>query len=318
MRIREFEDTLQDYEALAHIMNTVWREPLYTVSDLRQWDEERPSKLVHHRYLAQIAGQVVAYGSFGQEERFYHPQRFWMHLDVLPDQRQQGIGTMLFEHMLAILQSEYGANELHTSTTESRRDSLRFLKKRGFEENKRDPKSRLEVTNFDWNRFYGLETQIAAMGIQIRALSDLMQDDANALYKVYELHQLLVSEVPAPAEHTRVTFESWQEGYLSNPYFIPDANFMALHKAAYIGLTSLWGELASDRLYVGMTGVMQTYRRKGIATALKLRSVAFAQAQGTRLLMTSNNSDNPMYQLNLRLGFQTYDTVIKLIRTLSL
>src|SRR5690606_40694043 len=56
--------------------------------------------------------------------------------------------------------------ELHTSTTESRRDSLRFLKKRGFEENKRDPKSRLEVTNFDWNRFYGLETQIAAMGIR--------------------------------------------------------------------------------------------------------------------------------------------------------
>jgi GNAT superfamily N-acetyltransferase len=318
MRIREFEDTLQDYEALAHIMNTVWREPIYTVDDLRQWDEERPSKLVHHRYLAEIADQVVAYGSFGHEERFYHPQRFWMRLDVLPDQCQQGIGTKLFEHMLAILQSEYDAHELHTITTESRRDSIRFLKKRGFQEDKRDPKSRLDVANFDWTRFRGLETQIAAMGIEIKVLRDLMQDDVNALYKVYELHQLLVSEVPAPAEHTRVAFESWQEGYLSNPYFIPEANFMALHDAVYIGLTSLWGELSSDTLYVGMTGVMRAHRRKGIATALKLQAVAFAQAQGIRLLMTSNNSDNPMYQLNLKLGFQTYDTQVKLVKRLSL
>jgi hypothetical protein len=32
--------------------------------------------------------------------------------------------------------------------------------------------------------------------------------------------------------------------------------------------------------------------------------------------MTSNNSENPMYRLNLKLGFQTYDTEIKLMKKL--
>jgi GNAT superfamily N-acetyltransferase len=106
MRIREFEDTPQDYEALVRIRNTVWHEPTYTVDDLRRLDEERPSNLVHRRFLAEIADQVVGYGSFEQHQKFPHPQHFWMRLDVLPDQRQQGIGTQLYEHMLAMLQSE--------------------------------------------------------------------------------------------------------------------------------------------------------------------------------------------------------------------
>jgi hypothetical protein len=91
---------------------------------------------------------------------------------------------------------------------------------------------------------------------------------------------------------------------------------MALDDSAYVGLSSLWGALSSDRLYTGMTGVKRPYRRKGIATALKLRTIAYAQAHDIRFLMTSNNSENPMYQLNLRLGFQTYDVEIKLVKKL--
>jgi GNAT superfamily N-acetyltransferase len=319
LRIREFEDTPQDYESLAHIMNTVWHERSFTADELRQWDEERPPKLVHQRFLAEIADRAVGYGSFEHHEKFYHPQHFWMRLDVLPEQRQQGIGTQLYDHMLVMLQLEYDANELHTITTESRGYSIRFLNKHGFQEDKHDPKSHLNVANFDWTPFSRLAAQIAETGIEIKVLSDLMQEDVDALHKVYELHQLLVSEVPEPAEHTRVEFASWLEGYSStNPYFIPEANFMALHGTAYIGLTSLWGTLSSDRLYTGMTGVKRAYRRKGIATALKLRTVSFAQTHGTRLLMTSNNSENPMYQLNLKLGFETYDTEVKLVKPMSL
>jgi GNAT superfamily N-acetyltransferase len=318
MRIREFADTPQDYAALVHILNTVWPEPAYTVNDLRQQDQERPTKLVHHRYFAEIAGQVIGYGSVEHHEKFYYPQHFWTRLDVLPDWRQQGIGTQLYDHMLARLQSAYNARELHTITTESRDDSLRFLNNCGFRSDKRDPKSRLDVANLDWTRFHGLEAQIAASDVEIKVLSDLMEEDSDALYKVYQLHQPLVNEVPEPAEHTRVDFLSWQEGYSSsNPYFIPEANFMALHGTAYIGLASLWGDASSDTLYTGMTGVKQAYRRQGIATALKLRTITFAQANDILRIMTQNNSENPMYQLNLKLGFQTYDTEIKLVKTIQ-
>lgn len=345
IQIREFQNTPQDYEDLAHIINTVWPESTHTVAELREWDEERLPQFVHRRFTGEMDDRVVGYGSFEQNPKFYHPQRFWIRLDVLPDRRQQRVGGQLYEHILMLLRSEYRAKELHTVTTESRAESIRFLTKRGFQISQRDPKSRLDVASFDRERLHALDAKIATAGVKIKALSDLMQEDVDALHQVYELHQTLVNDVPEPAGHTRVDFDSWCEGYSSaNPYFIPEANFIALYRgcdenmvfspalpekeklcshtelstdrAEYIGLTSLWGELSSNRLYTGMTGVKRAYRRKGIATALKLRAISYAQAHGTRLLMTSNNSENPMYLLNLKLGFQPYDVEIKLVKNL--
>lgn len=315
MQIREFEHTPEDYNAIAYVLNTVWREPIYTADDLRRDDEEYPSHLVYRRFVTEVDAQIVAFGSFSHNERFYHQRRFWVHLDVLPNWRQRSIGTQLYNHMLAMMQAEYEANELHAETTDSRDHSVRFLKKHGFQEDKREPKSRLDLAKFDWVRFQELDAKIAAMGIEIRALSDLMQDDPKALYKVYELHQMLVQDVPDPAPRIKIEYDSWKDGYSStNPYYLPEANFMGLHDGTYIGLTSLWGLRTDEKLYTGMSGVKHKYRRNGLATALKLRAIAFAQTQGTRTLITSNNSANPMLQLNLKLGFEIYDAQLKFVR----
>ena len=53
-----------------------------------------------------------------------------------------------------------------------------------------------------------------------------------------------------------------------------------------------------------MTGVLRTYRRMRIATALKVRTIEFAQTYGAQWIETSNEENNPMLQLNLRVGFQ--------------
>ena len=114
MQIREFEHTSEDYNAVVHVMNTVWRESIYTADDLRRDDQERPPQLVHRRFVAEVDEQIVGFGSFAHNEKSYHRQRFWVHLDVLPDWRQRGIGTQLYDNLLAIMQAEYSANELHT------------------------------------------------------------------------------------------------------------------------------------------------------------------------------------------------------------
>ncbi|MBV7337409.1 GNAT family N-acetyltransferase [Chloroflexi bacterium TSY] len=215
IQIRDFQDTPQDYELLAQIINTVWGEPTHSADELREWDEERLPKFAHRRFFAAVDDRIVGYGSFEHNPKFYHPQRFWMHLDVFSDARQQGVGGQLYEHMMALLQSDYNAHEVHTITTESRADSIRFLNERGFRESTRDPKSQLNVVSFDGGRFDKPYVSITAMGIEIKVLSDLMQEDAGALYQVYELHQMLVNDVPEPAEHTRVDFDSWLEGYSS-------------------------------------------------------------------------------------------------------
>ncbi len=59
----------------------------------------------------------------------------------------------------------------------------------------------------------------------------------------------------------------------------------------------------SPVLHTGMTGVLRSHRRQGLATALKVHAIQFAKAYGAKAINTSNEEHNPMFQLNLALGF---------------
>ena len=70
-------------------------------------------------------------------------------------------------------------------------------------------------------------------------------------------------------------------------------------------MTGFWISLAEPaKLYTGLTGVLRSHRRRGIATALKVTALEMAKARGVRTLETDNEENNPMYLLNVELGFE--------------
>jgi len=90
-----------------------------------------------------------------------------------------------------------------------------------------------------------------------------------------------------------------------NAAFIPEAFFVALDQGRYVGMSNLTNENDDPtRLATDYTGVLPSHRRRGIATALKLHCLEYAKANGVKMITTSNDSTNPMYQLNLELGFK--------------
>jgi RimJ/RimL family protein N-acetyltransferase len=57
-------------------------------------------------------------------------------------------------------------------------------------------------------------------------------------------------------------------------------------------------------LYQGITGPRREYRGRGLARALKLRTIEYARAQGKREIRTWNDTLNaPMLAINVKLGF---------------
>ena len=70
-------------------------------------------------------------------------------------------------------------------------------------------------------------------------------------------------------------------------------------------MSNLWRkEPTGKRFGAGLTGVVRAYRRPGIATALKVRTIEYARSVGAETIVTSNEENNPMYTLNLKLGFE--------------
>jgi GNAT superfamily N-acetyltransferase len=78
-----------------------------------------------------------------------------------------------------------------------------------------------------------------------------------------------------------------------------------LDNGRYVGQSDLANENQDrEHLGTGYTGVHPDYRRRGIATVLKARCIQCAQELGVKTIATGNDSANPMYQLNLQLGFK--------------
>ncbi|HYN89501.1 MAG TPA: GNAT family N-acetyltransferase, partial [Ardenticatenaceae bacterium] len=70
------------------------------------------------------------------------------------------------------------------------------------------------------------------------------------------------------------------------------------------------------QFHTGVTTVRREYRRRHIATALKVRAIRFAREQGAREILTNNDAGNPMYQLNLKLGFEPQPSWVRVEKKL--
>ena len=74
----------------------------------------------------------------------------------------------------------------------------------------------------------------------------------------------------------------------------------------YIASTDLefYPKAEPQKAWTGSLGVLRKYRRKGIATALKIRAFQELLKKGINEVRTDNELNNPMYKINVALGFK--------------
>jgi hypothetical protein len=103
---------------------------------------------------------------------------------------------------------------------------------------------------------------------------------------------------------------------------LPDACFIAKRGDHYIGFSDLNQlEPIPKGITHGFTGVEREYRRKGVATALKLRAISYARERGFQTIRAFNSpSQVEMIALNEKLGFRRafcYGTVEKFVKDVA-
>jgi mycothiol synthase len=295
-----------DYAGFAKVVTDVWPDRDASLSALQHYDHAHANGFYFQRFVAEQHGQIIAYCECGEPADSYRPGKYFFELGVLPAWQGQGLGATLYNHLLTTLAQRPDAlTMLVCKTRENQPQAVSFLHKRGFEQVMRSHIATLAVTAFDRTPFAPLLPKIAASGIELWPLTKLAQRDPDWQRKIYELDWECTLDEPLPDTPTKPSFEHYAAEIFGNPDFLPAAWFIAVDGGRYVGMTAAnRNHRHPGQLNTFFTATVRSHRRRGLATALKLLQIDYAQANGYTRIITDNEEHNPMYQINLALGFQ--------------
>ncbi|MFQ5838425.1 MAG: GNAT family N-acetyltransferase [Thermoplasmata archaeon] len=303
IEIQDFQP--QHYEDILEIHNILFPDRGMSLEELRfddeSWDYEKYT--FKRRVAVNAADEVVAFGEYGHSPSVFHPQKFWLEINVHPKWQRCGIGTLLYDTLLGELRG-LGAIEVRSGAQESRPEAVRFLQKRGFVEKMRTWESALDLSRFDPSKFRRSLEPLE--GVEITTLAHERNDRSDLELRLYDLAKTLMKDVPLPGNYTPVSLELFRRWTLESPGTMPEGYFLAKVRDEYVGQCVLERQLGLEKtLHHGLTGVRREYRRRGIAMALKVRALAWAKGAGYATVRTWNDSKNQgMLAINERLGFE--------------
>lgn len=313
--LRDFERRRSDYSGIARVVTAVWPEDPTTARQLERQDGNRDPDLISGRIVAERDGRIIAFGVFGQTSVSPVRREFYLNVLVHPDHRRQGTGRAIYDHILSAV-SRHRPEILVADTRESQPDAVGFLDRRGFEIVQRRPVLRLDMKASDGARLRSGRTHNSGQEITVSALSDLMHAVPDWKRRCWELDWEIVQDIPSPDPPARATFEQYAQVF-EDPAFLRQSWFIALQGDEWVGMSVMETETATPgTFYTHVTGVRRGYRRRGIATALKLRGIEHVQASGGRFIETDNDENNPILGLNLALGFETGPAILEFRKTL--
>jgi GNAT superfamily N-acetyltransferase len=163
----------------------------------------------------------------------------------------------------------------------------------------------LDVQAFNPGLFAGAAERVADQGITFTDFATERAREPEALRAVYDLFLACSRDIPEIDPVTDVSFAHFVAQEIEDPSALPDGYLLAVDGGHYVGLSNLLASAEEPGvLYQGLTGVLPEYRGRGIATALKLLTVAYARDRGDREIRTWNNTRNrPMLRINEAMGF---------------
>ena len=308
-------DPATDFPRIAELRTLSERYPV--TPDELQEDEDRQiaGKMRRRSVAVDEEGRVV-----GHAFVVHYPSRptghFHVSLAVDPMLRNQGIGTSLYDDVLAFLR-EQGAALLYCEVREESPGSLLFAEKRGFSIRNRAIESALDLSTFDESRFAGLVEGVEATGIRFSSFADA-GNTPEARRKLYEINRIATIDDPASTGRTFVSFDNWLKTILGASDFQPEGQILALDGDRYVGLAAVNYDEERRTAESLLTGVDPTYRGRKIAHALKLLTVHFAQAHGATHITTENDSRNAaMLAINAKFGYKAQSACYGMVNNLA-
>ncbi len=254
------------------------------------------------RRLVSVDEKDAVTGYAGYVHEAHNPEGHyttWVIVDI--DYRRQGIGAALWDCLWKDLQ-EKGATRLDSDVRDSDAQSLVFAQKRGFTIDQHISSYELDLATFSEAPYLADITALEASGIRFCALADF-PDTLETRHKLFDLNS---SDMLENANTTNPwTYAIFEEFVLQAPWFRRAGQLLAVDGDQWVGMAAVGLHPETHSAYNEYTGVLRPYRRRKIATSLKVLAALYARKNGAQKLLTDSNLRNaPILAINRKLGYK--------------
>jgi len=273
-------------------------------------DKTRDPRCLLLRWVASTEGKTAGFAELTQPSESYSPLRFQFRICVLPEQAGQGLEEELLTTVISTFQSHRGTGLrcLLRSGQEAVEESLR---KSGFTPSMNFSERLLDLNSMNSSTLAGFLPEPS--GIEIVTFGDILSS-GNRDKAIFDLENQIKSDVPYP-EELGMKFDYFARAVLGNPGLVPDGSYVALDRDRLVGLCYLLRRDANPTAIIRLTGVLPTYRGRGIASHLKALMIRYARDAGFSSLFTrAEDGNGPINRLNEKLGFKIINTCVNWLR----
>ena len=307
IEIKKFKETNSEFEEVTRLYNLVSHDDKEHVDDLKESWAVNDKSLQRDRLLLYNGDIVLGYLGYAQGRNENH-RNCYFNIFLDPQYNGNGYRQLLYDRMLEEIKS-FDCNRLYADIYEHPNydQFKKLLLKNKYYVGLKIRESSLDLGLVDLAEYSSLLEKLDSKGIKFYDAKNEMKDFPNHYEKLEELGWEFGKDFPMPEgiEHTRQPFEQFMKFHKLFEEKRYGIEIVAVDGDKYVGSTDIHVLPKSDphKAWTGSLGVLREYRRQGIATALKVKAFDKLKEKGVKQVRTDNEENNPMYKINVALGF---------------
>jgi len=303
--IINFDSSDEHFALLVSLQDVLWPYPWKkweSVEMCRYHAELIPAKCKAHLDFIRHEGNVIGWGATHHNLWAFDPNLLDSTLTIPQEDKYLDCAQQYLE-----LQIET-ARKMKVKVFRAWSDSgsnwfKNFYTKNGFEISLLEYISELNLDKFFIDAFESSVSRFKKSAYVISNLQELKKLNADWETKMFDLWKRIEQDVPSDLV-LDLDFDLWKSSIFC-PWFKEEDVYIVVDGDKWVALSTYARSLRSnDKISTDLTGVLPEYRRQGICSAVKIHALKDLKKKGFKAVLTGNEENNPMFQINLMLGFK--------------
>ncbi len=318
IEIKQFKASDIEFNEITRVRNLVNHDSIdHPDEDKNNW-AIRDKSLRRNRLLLYSNNKFIGllYYVQGRDE---NNQTSFFNIVIDPQYNNHGYRAILYNEMIKEVK-KFNCNRLFSNIYDhsNYQHYQRLLINSNFKLVQTNREYSCNIRLINTNKYKPLINKLESEGIKFYDSRDEMKKFPDHYRKLEELIYTYEKDIPHPQEIkiTRTPFEQamkMQIDFEENCYGV---EIVAVKDGQYIGSTDVevFPKSEPHKGWTGALGVLKEFRRRGIATALKIKAIEALLKKGITEVRTDNEENNPMYKINVALGFKSVPSSLEYMK----